>query len=914
MKKGIVLLFFIGCSLLTFAQQTLSGVVVNEQGAAVEFGTVALLKPTDSTLAFFGITNQTGAFEIKAVTGGNYVLQISFIGYQTYDTIVTIPHLPSGNLGIYVLRTANVGLDEVTINAEKIPIQMLGDTIQYNANSFKTHPDASAEDLLEQLPGIDVDQNGNIKAQGEDVGKVLVDGKEFFSNDPTVATKNLPADAIEKVQVFDKSSDEVEFTGIEDGSQTKTINLVLKEGKKSMWLGDAKAGGGTENTYQANAKLYRFTKSDQIAFLGMLNNVNQFGFSFSDYIDFNGGIGNMMRGGGFRIETEESELPIDFGQTINGLITSGAAGGNYTHEVVPGNRFNISYLGNGYEKYLTNDVFSENFTPDFDYISDENSEETTENYYHRLNFNFKNKPDSMQSVFANGGLSFNYGKSNGSGYTSNYLNDILTNALTSSSFDNSDNISGNLNASYIHKFTGNWKYIKVATASSYKTTLTEAEWTNLSQYFDTGTELEEHVFQDEKNNNAIVNLDLISLVKISKTLYLEPAILLGMNNEYYNRSKGNLLIGAEEIDSISPTFTRNNYFIQPKLSLKKSTKKTQFKLGLGAEYLSMQNTLYDAAYPQTTGIYLLPEMFFEKEIKSGRRFGLNYFSAVNTPTATQLLPVPDDINPLSVYIGNPFLKPEYSHNLFGHFMFFDQFSFTSLFTSFQLSYVHDKINFSKTIHPDLTETYTMVNVDHDVSATIGTDFNTPIRPLKINLTIDLSETYNNGTNFVNDQENTINAFTHKIGLSIDNRKKEIVNASLGGNLRFTQTNYSIETGQQSNYVTNSVYLDLSVTPDSLWRFAFNGEISEYRVSGFEESTIVPLLTAEVSRYILPSNRGTITLKAYDLLNKNTGISQSGAYNYLMRQQSNTIGRYFMLSFKYRINKAEQASTVDVIVN
>ena len=256
--------------------------------------------------------------------------------------------------------------------------------------------------------------------------KVLVDGKEFFSNDPTVATKNLHADAIDKVQVYDKSSDEVEFTGIEDGSQSRTINLVLKEGKKSMWLGDAKVGAGTDNKYQANAKLYRFTKSDQIAFLGMMNNINQFGFSFSDYIDFSGGIGNMMRGGGFRIETE-GDMPIDFGQTINGLITSGAAGVNYSHEVVEGNRFNVSYLGNGYDKHLENSTYTENYTPGFNYTTDATDDEVTRNYYHRLNFNLKNKPDSMQSIFGTGGLSLNYGQSNASGFTSTYLADVLTN-------------------------------------------------------------------------------------------------------------------------------------------------------------------------------------------------------------------------------------------------------------------------------------------------------------------------------------------------------------------------------------------------------------------------------------------------------------------------------------------------------
>lgn len=908
------ILFILVCCIATsaFAQQTLSGIVYNDAAKPVEFATVALLKPTDSTLVNFGFTGANGAFEIKQVPAANYILQISFIGFETYDSLISVPFSATGNMGVFVLKTAAIGLDAVNVSAERIPIQINGDTIQYNANSYNTHADASAEDLLKKLPGIEVDQSGNIKAQGEDVTKVLVDGKEFFSNDPTVATKNLPADAIDKVQVYDKSSDEAEFTGIEDGAQSKTINLVLKEGKKSMWLGDAKTGAGTDNKYQANAKLYRFTKADQIAFLGMLNNINQFGFSFSDFIDFNGGIGSMMRGGGFRIESSD-DIPVDFGQTITGQITSGGAGANYTHEAIPGKRFNISYLGNGYEKYLENDIHTENYTTGFNYITDEAATSTTENYYHRLNFSFRNKPDTLQSIFGSGGLSLNYGKSNGNGGTSTYFSDILTNALTSAYNDNANSLSGNISLSYIHKFSGRWRYIKVAADAEVEVADTKSEWNNFTQYFDSGLEFYDNGFQNEINNSLGLNGKVIGLYSIGKGLYLEPIFAIGSTNELLKRDRGNLAEGGAAIDSLSPEFILANYYIQPRLSIKKNTKKTQFKLGLAAEYLSRQNNVFDADLPNSTHMYLLPEFYFEKEFKAGRRMRVNYEANINTPSASQLLPVTDDINPLSVFVGNPNLEPEYAHNLFANYMLFDQFSFTSLFTRMQVSYVQNKINFSKTILPDFSESYTFVNVDDDISASVGADFNTPIRPLKVNISLDLSESYEHGINYVNAEENIVNAFTHKADLSFDNRKKDFFDVQIGGSLKYTQTDYSIETGQRGDYVTNSLYMNLSVTPDSLWRIAFNGDVSEYTVTGFEGSTIVPLLSAELSRFILKSNRGTITLKAYDLLDKNKGVSQSSAYNYLRQEQSNSIGRYFLLSFKYRINKTEQNNSLDIRV-
>jgi hypothetical protein len=191
---------------------------------------------------------------------------------------------------------------------------------------------------------VEVDRNGNIKAQGEEVKKVMVDGKEFFGDDPKVATKNLPADAVEKVQVYDTKSNRAEATGIDDGQRDKTINLQLKDDRKTAWFGALEAGAGTEGHYQSSAKAYRFTPEKQFAALGMLNNITKFGFSFSDYLNFTGG---MHGGDGLRLT---DDLPIDFGQQPNGLITSGAMGLNYSIEKRKDNRFYTSYLANGINK------------------------------------------------------------------------------------------------------------------------------------------------------------------------------------------------------------------------------------------------------------------------------------------------------------------------------------------------------------------------------------------------------------------------------------------------------------------------------------------------------------------------------------------------------------------------------------
>ena len=196
------------------------------------------------------------------------------------------------------MKSTPVSLGEVVVEEDYIPLRFKTDTIEYNTAAFVTKPDAVVEDLLKKLPGLDVDRAGNIKAMGEDIKKVLVDGREFFGSDPKMATRNVPADALRKVQVYDKRSDESEFTGIDDGTRDKTLNLMLKEDKKNAVFGELLGGGSKDGHYQASGKVYKFSKKNQFAALGMMNNINQFGFSFKDYIDFSGGIQGIGGHGG----------------------------------------------------------------------------------------------------------------------------------------------------------------------------------------------------------------------------------------------------------------------------------------------------------------------------------------------------------------------------------------------------------------------------------------------------------------------------------------------------------------------------------------------------------------------------------------------------------------------------------------
>ena len=319
------------------------------------------------------------------------------------------------------------GLSEVQVTGERIPVKIRKDTIEYDARAFKVKPDAVAEDLLRKLPGMEIDRAGNIKAMGEDVKNVLVDGKEFFGNDPKVATRNLPADAINKVQLFDKKTDESKFTGIDDGERNQTLNLVLNENKKTGVFGDVTAGAGTGNHAETGARIYRFTKKIQFAGLGMFNNINKFGFSVGDFINFSGGMAALSSGSGLALHSDDSSFPVNFGQPVYGSGWNGATGLNFSISNSENNRFFASYLGSGSNRKLSENSSSRYFQPDGSYTVNEQKNQTKRDSTHRLNFGWRKLISQKQNIILNGRISYNNASNPLSSLSASSLNDLPVN-------------------------------------------------------------------------------------------------------------------------------------------------------------------------------------------------------------------------------------------------------------------------------------------------------------------------------------------------------------------------------------------------------------------------------------------------------------------------------------------------------
>ena len=487
MGKYLLILFCFCSTFFIAVSQThsLTGNVMGDDGKPLVYASVLMLNPADSTLQYFGITNTEGGFDIKNIKENNYLLQVSFIGFQTIYRKIAIPPKEGNNMGTILMMSKPVDVGEVKVVGDRVPLMIKKDTVEYNAAAFKLKTDAVTEDLLKKLPGIEVDRAGNIKAMGEDVKKLMVDGKEFFGSDPKVATKNIPARAIDKVQVYDRKSEESMFTGINDGSREKTINLKLQEDQKNALFGDVTAGGGTNDRYLGSAKVYRFNDKIQFAGLGMVNNVNQFGFSMNDYLNFSGGLGSMMSTGGsmaIRI-TSDGSFPVNFGQPVSGLNTSGAGGLNFSHSKGQNNRFFISYLGNGSEKELVQSTKSENFLEESSFLQNEHLDQLQRNGTHRVNFGWRNRIDTTQNLNIDGNVAIMNGTDDRSMVTDNSTGNQVVNRLISSLQDKSDRFSGSVNGSYINKIVPGKTLVEVSGNGSFSSGNSNSDFVNSTTYF-----------------------------------------------------------------------------------------------------------------------------------------------------------------------------------------------------------------------------------------------------------------------------------------------------------------------------------------------------------------------------------------------------------------------------------------------
>jgi hypothetical protein len=879
MKTIITFFAVLSLSFTALAQNSIKGRVIDENDKPVSYSTVVLLNPVDSILKYFGVTNDEGFYQIKSIKPGKYVMQVSFEGMETFSEHIEIPSEKGENFGDTKLKASPFGevdVEEVIVEGEYIPIEFKSDTVEYNADAFKTKEDAVVEDLLKKIPGIEVDESGNMKAHGEDVKKVLVDGKEFFGDDPKVATKNLPAKAVKKVQVYDKQSLEAEFMNIDDGERDRTINLLLNKDHKKGYFGDIEVGAGTEDYYKAEGKIYRFSSKLQSAVLGMYNNINEFGFTHE-------GRGR-------------------WGQQLTGLNKTLAGGVNLSYNVSETKRYFFSYLASNVNTNLIQNTETENFLETGSYTQVEELTKNQNNTPHKINFGIRHKFNENHNLILDGDVNISSNEVENLFTKITDTNGNAVNKLESQTNTLSDVTSAYSTASYIAKLNKDKTQLKTNFKASYNNNSSNQSLLNDLTVYDPFNI--ENIDQYQNNNTEDLSLSVNpGLVQKLKNFWnISANMKMGLKDSRYIRTQGNVLENIE-IDSLGADFSSVHSFLNPELSIRRATAKSQFSITFGVGWDQLDNDLLNSAVVQNkTYFNLFPSISYRNQYKQGRRIGFRYNTRINMPSVSQLLPVVNTINPLSLYEGNLDLTPEYRHDLSIYWSIFDQFSFTALFARLGSSYTDNKIGISQMLNEDYTKIIKPVNVDYDYSAYAFVYFSTPLRPLGIKINLRSHESWNKGISLIDSEENVNTSLTHSVRFNIENRNKEKWHGSIGGSISHTTSKFSVAESMNNVYFNTSYFSEISYTPTDKWTFEADGKIVNYSSQSFAESFSIPLLNASISYYFLKKNKASLTILASDILNKSTGISQVTEASYIMQQESNTLVRYFMLKFRYRIGK------------
>jgi hypothetical protein len=915
MKTNQLLLLLI--CFLTLSQSTaqnsiwtLSGSLQNEKSEALSSATITLLHLADSTLLAFGVSNEKGEFEIRNIRDEDCLLQISFVGFETFFQKVSRPQNSLiYNLGTVTMKEKTQEMDEFTLE-DIAPITIKKDTIEYHADAFKTQPNASVEELLKRLPGVEVDQEGNIKAQGETVNRVLVDGKEFFGTDPKLATKNLLAEAISKVQILDRRSEQSLFTGIDDGQREKTINLKLKDDFKKGFFGNVTGGYGNDNRYRLQGNLNRFSEKQQFSFLGLSNNVNEQGFSIDDYINFQGGIQSFASGGQISVMVGgpgggSAGIPLNSGQRLNGIMNSHAYGANFNQDFNKNTQLRSSYFFNQLNHKITQDTERLNFFPSGDFTFQENSIQDNKSNNHRLNLIIDHKIDSLNSLRSTSSAQLSNTDRFARSETSN--RDLDGNLLNRGERDNltfGDTYQVNTEMLLRHRFNKPGKTISAnltlgTNASDYEGVLYAR-----NEFF--GENPSTEIIQQEntqKNQSLNYGANIAYTEPLGGRKYLELVYNFRQNintvdREVFDRDGENLVFNMALSNKFNTVYT----YHRPGANVSYNAGNYNIVAGLAMQATSLNGELllFDEVVNNSFQ-NLLPSARLNYSFSNSKNLMFNYQTSVNEPSIEQLQPVINNADPLNIYVGNPELRPAYIHSWRANYNSFDMGRLVNLFANAFVNYTENAIVNAQSIDERLIRTITPVNVRNNMVLGGNLNFGFPIKAINSRFNFGPNANYSKGFNQINDIEDQIQINNLGGNIRYDFNWKEFVNLGLSANVSRQSTSYAFNEQQNQLFFNQNYSAELGL--NFLKKYAFAGSFNylKYNSQTTDFNEAIPLLNLSLSRFVLKNNMGEIKLSANNLLNRNIGVSQRADINFIEQTVTNNLGRIIMISFTYKLN-------------
>ena len=888
---------------------TLSGSLVDSEGEPMIEATVKLLSARDSQFVKGTTTNLDGVFKMARIKPGRYILSASYIGYEQLDTTLRLGRTANVKLKPLAMRSSSIMLKEAVVQGVKTPIKVMEDTVEYNADSYHTQPNAVVEDLLKRLPGVEVGTDGAITANGKTVSKILIDGKEFFSDDPQVASKNLPANMIDKLQVVDRKSDMARLTGVDDGEDETVINLTFKRGMNQGWFGTAETGYGTDDRYMASFNVNRFWDGNQVTLLGNFNNINQLGFT-----DSNGN--RFRRFGGNNGITDSRALGLNFNVGKEEIIRVGGdvMWSNTDRKSIT--RQEREYLFSDHSTFAKIDKYSRDRGNNF-----------------RGDFRVLWKPDSFNTLEVRPSFSLNFNKSRSTENT-DYFNRNHVQASHNATGSNSDGDSYEFGGRiiYSHSFknhrgrsfslSSNYRYSNVLeTESSFSDFIQLLEDDpdnemeipeNLDQYNDNKTWSNQIMGQftwteplgDVSNGNYLTfsyranyrwnNADkLVYNLPDDYDLGIYPPVTIGPDGTY---------IPVEPDPKYSNRY-RNNYFNQQiRAGYRKVTKNANLEVGLALVPQMSKSVFLDNADKNIDRWVWNYAPFLRYRYKFSKQSSIqvNYRGQSSQPSMSQLQPVLDVSNPTNQIQGNPNLDPSFNHNMMIRYQNFNMESQRSVMLMADIQVTQNAIISATKMYDNGSRLTSYMNVNGVWNGRLMNMFSMPFRNKKWSFSNHFFTNASRTVGYNNDQKNASLTFmlSENPGITFrpDNFELEL------------RPRYSLQTTHntaqvQGNQTIHSYGGRFDGSYYTSWGLTLQTDINYSATSGYAAgyNTRTWLWNATLSQQFLKSKSLTLAVKVFDLLNQRSNIRRTVTANYIDDIEYNSLTRYFMVTLSYRFN-------------
>nr|WP_294946227.1 TonB-dependent receptor [uncultured Mucilaginibacter sp.] len=899
MKKiSSLLLFTFMLFTKAFAQQpprAVSGTLIDSVGAVPGL-TVKLTSEKDSMVV---ASDAKGGFSFSAVFSKNFKITVTGLGYQPISRKYV---MDDGKTAIRLdpirLTVQTNMLGQVNITAIN-PITIKEDTIEYKAAAYPVRAGSTVDEVIKKLPGVSVDKDGNVTAQGKQVTKVRVNGKNYFSGDVQTATQNLPADIVENIQIIDDYGDQANLTGIKTGDPEKILNITIQKGKRTGKFGQGTAGVGNDDRYLVRLSANAFKEDEQLSLIGTINNTNANSFNLGTG---GGGGGRAGRGGGAGVSGGVS--------TANGITTNRSLGFNYRNEW--GKKISAygSYSFADRDRLSTTTSQTQNRFSSGDILSIDNTTGKTHNLNHRFDFNIEYRIDTLNYLKINPSFSYNSSNDNTTDLFSNTRNDTTINgnelALT-----NSTAPSGGVSVLYNHKFRKKGRNFSINTGINYSKNTQGLNDQYSTEQAGITTPLFQQINTDNSSNRY--NIALSYTEPLGKSNFLELNYSHNYTNTDNNRYNYRIdpVTGAETyVDSLSTVY--NYQFITNRVGLNLRGVKTKYNytLGLAVQPTSLNGESHNFSTSTQTFNYI-PTARFIYNFQRNHSLSFNYTGSNNQPSFTQLQLQPDFSNPQNRVYGNPELKPEFSNNFSLRYNQFDITTGNSLFTNLSFNATQDKIVTNST--PIIVATTSTsknntvqetryLNTDGFYSASGNYAYSKPFANRKYTVTLNGGANFNNNISYQEGERNIGKNWVFNQGAKIRIDIDSLMDTELSGNYSINTTRYSNSDAINTDAKTWTLGLDGRSYFFKDWILGYN--LTQTFNKGFSSTVKAnpTLLTTYVEYQFLKGNIGALRFQAFDLFNQNTGVSRSVVGNQIIDTRTNRLGRYFMLTFSLRLQK------------